>query len=158
MFYLIFGFCLYEFFNILTGFYLSRFLRTFLKSIPLFIKDLWSRDWEVFRGYGFWCYCGLGGSGKTISMVEYLTRMKKKYPRLKVLTNFSYAFSDGRISSWRDLLDTTNISEDEITEKQFNRFLNRKTYKPEDLWTKINPDTRRIAILCSTKPWCSVWI
>ena len=81
-------------------------------------------------------------------MVDYLTRMKKKYPRVKVLTNFSYAFSDGRIDSWRDLLSTTNISIDEIDEKKFNKFINRGTYKPEDIWSEINKETRRIAVLC----------
>ena len=53
MFYIVLAFIVFEFFNVLTGFYLSKFLKTFFKSLPLFIKDLWRRDWEVFRGYGF---------------------------------------------------------------------------------------------------------
>lgn len=148
MFYVVVVFIIYVFFDILTSFYITKFLKSFLKALPLFVKDLWSRDWEVFRGYGFWCYCGLGGSGKTISMVDYLNRMKKKYPRVKILTNFSYGFADGRINSWKDLLNTSNITIDEIDEKKFNKFINRGTYKPEDIWSKIDKETRRIKIFC----------
>lgn len=65
-------------------------------------------DKTKFRGYGFWLYCGLGGSGKTLSMVEYLNRMKKKYPRVKIYTNFNYKYADGFIDDWQTLIDEDN--------------------------------------------------
>lgn len=130
MFFYIFLGLLIVFFiiDILTMFYMSTFIKKFIKSIPLFIKDLIGMDRKVFHGYGFWCFCGLGGSGKTLSMVEYLLRIKEKYPKVKILTNFSFDLADSRIESWKDLLETTNFSIEEITEKEYNRFKKYKTY------------------------------
>ena len=55
MFFYIFLGLLIVFFiiDILTMFYMS----TFIKSIPLFVKDLIGMDRKVFHGYGFWCFC-----------------------------------------------------------------------------------------------------
>lgn len=93
----------------------------FFKAIPLFISDIIKRDKGVFRGYGFWAFCGLGGSGKTLSIVNYLNKVQKKYPHVKVLTNFQYNGSDGDINSWRDLLNTENINIYEITKNEYDR-------------------------------------
>lgn len=128
-FYIILGLLLVYFvIDILTMFYLSKFIKCFFKAIPLFIKDLIGMDRKVFPGYGFWCFCGLGGSGKTLSMVDYLLIIKAKYPKVKILTNFSFDLADGKIETWRDLLETTNYSIEEITEKEYKRFMKYKTY------------------------------
>ena len=111
--------CIYIFIDLMSKFFVSKFFKCLFKAIPLFIKDLINLDRTVFRGYGFWIFCGLGGSGKTVGMVEYLTRMKQKYPKVKILTNFKYEYADGRINSWQDLLNTTNIVTETITEEEF---------------------------------------
>jgi len=74
----------------------------------LFFMDQLKLDRKQFRGYGFWLFCGLGGSGKTLSMVEYLNRMHFKYPKLKIYTNFNYLYADGKIESWKDLIESDN--------------------------------------------------
>lgn len=130
--------------NLLSGFYYSRFIKNLIKTIPIFIKDLIIMDRDVFRGYGFWCYCGLGGSGKTISMVRYLDEMREKYPQLLILTNFDYSGADRKITSWRDLTEVTNIQIDKITEKKYLKFKKNKTYKEKDLWIEVNTDNMEI--------------
>lgn len=75
------------------------------------IKDFILMDKKKFRGYGFWLYCGLGGSGKTLSMVNYLNKQRKKYPNLKIYTNFNYKYADGKINSWEDLINYDNGEE-----------------------------------------------
>lgn len=117
--------------NVITGFYLSKFIKKFIEAFPLFLKDILHRDKKVFNGYGFWCFCGLGGSGKTISMVNYLSKIKQKYPKVKILTNFSFNEADGKINSWRDLLNTFNIHIEEITEKEYKNFKKYKVYSEE---------------------------
>lgn len=136
---LIFVFCIL---NILTKFYLSKFIKKLILSIPLFIRDLIGRDREVFNGYGFWCYCGLGGSGKTLSMVNKLISIKEKYPKVKILTNFTFDNSDSKINSWRDLIETTNFWIEEITEKDYKRFIKYNTYSEEkgEIWQEITED------------------
>lgn len=60
--------------------------------------------------YGVWLYVGLPGRGKTVSMVDYLYRMKKKWgSKIKIYTNFSFELEDGPITHWKDLI---NISHD----------------------------------------------
>lgn len=81
------------------------------KLFPFFyylFLDLKHFDKTKFKGFGFWLFVGLGGSGKTMAMVEYLTRMKNKYPHLKVYTNFDYKLADGKINNWEDLINYEN--------------------------------------------------
>lgn len=127
--------------NCFTGFYLWKLFKSIFIALPLFIQDLIKIDREVFPKYGFWCYCGLGGSGKTLSMVNYLTQLKKKYPRVKIFTNFDYEYADGKINSWRDLLKITNITVDEISEKKYKKFVKNSTYKSADLWSEVDLET-----------------
>ena len=94
-------------FTIFFIFYMMKFKP--IIALVLGIVDFIKLDKKKFRGFGFWLYCGLGGSGKTISMVEYLNRMHKKYPKLKIYTNFNYKYADGKITSWQDLIDLSLI-------------------------------------------------
>ena len=61
-----------------------------------------------FREYGFTFYVGRQGAGKTASMVEYLDRMKARYPDCIIVTNFGYYQSDHIMKSWRDLVTIRN--------------------------------------------------
>lgn len=95
----------------------------FMKGKPLlafylFVKDRLKEDRHEYKGFGFWLFCGLGGSGKTISMVEYLARVRRAYPKVKIYTNFDCVVSDGNINSWQDIINKENyelvvVSEDE---------------------------------------------
>lgn len=127
--------------NVLSGFYYSKLIKNFFKTLPIFIKDLYLLDTDVFRSYGFWCFCGLGGSGKTISMVDYLIQMRKKYPKLLILTNFDCNVADRKIENWKDLLETINIKVDEITEKKYNKFKKYNIYSESNLWLEIDEET-----------------
>ena len=51
--------------------------------------------------YGIWCYVGLPGAGKTISLVRYLDQMRRKYGnKIKIFTNFYYKGEDEHISGY----------------------------------------------------------
>lgn len=107
-------------------------------ALYLFIKDFVKMDKHKFRGYGFWLFCGLGGSGKTLSMVEYLARVKQQYPKVKVYTNFNFKLADGYINSWQDIVNKENyelipILKDEYdTLDNYNRFeRNGKYFRKE---------------------------
>lgn len=55
------------------------------------IYDLWHfRKNNVFAEYGLTLYAGKQGAGKTVAMLEYLERMRAKYPDCLILTNFGY--------------------------------------------------------------------
>ena len=107
--------------DLLTVGFLHSLVINFFKSIPLFIRDIHRRDKGVFRGFGFWSFCGLGGSGKTLSIVNYLLQVQEKYPHVKVYTNFDYKNRTGEIKSWKDLIDTENINIYNITRKEYDK-------------------------------------
>lgn len=77
-------------------------------------------------------------------MVDYLIKMREKYPQLLILTNFDCNVADKKIESWRDLLETTNIRVDEISEKKYNKFLKYNIYSENNLWQEIDEETMEI--------------
>lgn len=78
------------------------------KDIYTHIKNKKNEENQVFPFYGFWLYCGLGGSGKTLSMVQKISELKEKYPKLWVVTNFTTVLADERLNSWEDLINIEN--------------------------------------------------
>lgn len=106
--------------DLITMGFIHNLIIKFFMALPLFIKDIIRSDKHVFHGYGFWAFCGLGGSGKTLSIVEYLIRIKKRYPNVLILSNFNCDLADKQITSWKDLLDITNINTYEITMKEYD--------------------------------------
>lgn len=61
-----------------------------------------------FDLYGLTIFCGRQGGGKTISMVEYLDRMKDKFPECKIVTNFNYIRQDLPFVDWRQFTEVRN--------------------------------------------------
>jgi len=82
----------------------------FFFNLVKFIK------WKIYdlkhpipnRPYGVKAFVGLGGSGKTLSMCEYLDNAPKIYKGVKIYTNFNYINQDGQLDNWRQLLDITS--------------------------------------------------
>ena len=108
--------------------FVHNFIIKYILAIPFAIKDFILLNKKEFRGYGFHLFCGLGGSGKTLSIVNYLLKMRKKYPKVKIYTNFFFSEADGTISDWKDLLNISNYEEIEISEKEYNSL---KLLKPK---------------------------
>jgi ATP-dependent Clp protease ATP-binding subunit ClpX len=63
---------------------------------------------DNFNEYGFTFFVGPQGSGKTISLVDYLNRMHIRHPKTKIVTNFKYKFADHIITDWKELLTFRN--------------------------------------------------
>lgn len=109
--------------------FIHKFIFKFIEALPYAIKDFIVMDKKEFRGYGFHIFCGLGGSGKTVSLVNRLLAMKEKYPNLKIYTNFYFTGADGFINDWRDLIEITNYETVEITEEEYSKL---KLLKPRE--------------------------
>lgn len=82
--------------------------RIFVKAPHQFVEDMFSRDPEFFRYQGLIIFEGRQGSGKTMSMVEFISRMQKEYPLAKVTTNFGLQNQNKPLKDWRMLLDYKN--------------------------------------------------
>lgn len=63
---------------------------------------------KIFPEFGFTVFVGRQGSGKTISMVNYLYETKKHYPDCVIVSNFKCALSDLQMTDWRDFFNIRN--------------------------------------------------
>lgn len=63
---------------------------------------------KQFNLFGVTMFCGRQGSGKTISMVEMLDRIKRQFPDCIIVTNFGYINQDYHLTDWRQLLEIRN--------------------------------------------------
>ncbi len=78
-------------------------------SIKDIIKKSKNRSKEKeFDLYGLWLFCGLGGSGKTLAMVEKIKSLKEEYSNLYVVTNFTTDLADRKMTDWHDLIEIEN--------------------------------------------------
>ena len=83
--------------------FLFKFFQFFVwkfRDISRFIRS----GRKQFREYGLTMFCGRQGGGKTISTVEYLERMKARYPNVRIFTNFGYGKQDAPLEGWEQLL------------------------------------------------------
>lgn len=108
-------------------------------AISLWIVDLIKKDRKAFDGYGFYLYCGLGGTGKTLSIVDKLIHLRRAYPKLLIYTNFDFEYADGYIDDWEDILNIENYEFIEISEKEFNKLGDRhKTTLDGKFYKRVN--------------------
>jgi len=67
-----------------------------LKNIPsaliFFLKN--KKGDEMFPYYGMHFFVGRQGSGKTYSMTHELEKIRKKYPKCKIYTNYGYKYQN----------------------------------------------------------------
>lgn len=135
----------------------------FFRHLADFIYWKWV-DYQRFRSsgkvrkfdlYGVRVFCGRQGAGKTVSMVWMLDDIKRKFPKVKIYTNFSYRFSDGQLETLNDLLTYRNGEDgvifaiDEL-QNEFSSKLSRDF--PEALLSTITMQRKqKICILATTQ-------
>lgn len=68
------------------------------------VLDYLRQDPTDFCEFGIHLICGAQGAGKTMTMVYLLKEWQRKYPLLKVYTNFAYTKENDELKHWRDLI------------------------------------------------------
>ncbi len=131
-------------------------LRRIYKDFPYrLIKDIFERDPEEFKEFGVRFICGEQGSGKTVFLTKYLLDLKKKYPRLKIQTNYNFKYEDDRITHWKDMVERNNgvygyINVLDEVQNWFNS-LASKNFPPE-MMTEISQQRKqRKLFLCTSQ-------
>lgn len=96
---------------------------SFYKALPLFFKDCFVNIKKAFSGeqrpfnmYGVYLFNGLGGSGKTISMIRKAQEVKERFPNVLIMGNFHCDVVDKYFDSWEDILNTENIDENGVNQ------------------------------------------
>ena len=87
----------------------KSFFRRLLIDFPKqFTDDLFEKDPEFFKYQGLIVFEGRQGSGKTMSMVEFIMRMQEEYPLAKTTTNFGLISQNKELKDWKMLIDYKN--------------------------------------------------
>lgn len=87
----------------------KSFFRRLLVDFPKqFTNDLFEKDPEFFKYQGLIVFEGRQGSGKTMSMVEFIMRMQEEYPLAKTTTNFGLISQNKELKDWKMLIDYKN--------------------------------------------------
>lgn len=71
-------------------------------------SDYIMRDPNEFREHGIICFIGEQGSGKSISCIDYVLRLKHKYPKMRFLSNTPCKFADQIINDPSDFIGHHN--------------------------------------------------
>lgn len=129
---------------------LYRLFYEFPKQLAL---DIVNRNPHEFKEYGLHMFCGEQGSGKTISVVETLIRMKEIYPKVKIRTNMNYVYQDAPIEDWQDLIKNENgeYGQIEVLDEIQTWFssMESKNFPPEML-TEISQQRKQRKMLIGT--------
>ena len=75
------------------------FLKFFILDISNQIKD------KSFNEYALTIFSGRQGSGKTMSLVAELERVRHEFPDVMICTNFGYIHEDVALTDWQQILD-----------------------------------------------------
>jgi len=133
-------------------------IRRLLFEFPYqYVTDLYNSSDFEFKENGFHLIVGEQGCGKTITLVYLLLKYQKLYPKLKVRTNMNYAYEDGEIKSWRDLVFKNNGVDGQIdvldeVQNWFNS-LQSKDFPVEMLQEITQQRKQRKMILGTSQVW-----
>ena len=132
----------------------------FIDFLKYKIYDIKHFDKEEFPEYGMTIYCGRQGGGKTTAMVEYLERMRRKYPKCLIITNFGYKYEDYPMNTWRDFFKYRNGKHGVIFAiDEFQNEYNSNDYRdfPEDLLRQITQQRKqKIKIVATSQVFTRV--
>lgn len=127
-------------------------LRKLLMIPRRYMLDRFERETGYFHPRGIHMFCGEQGSGKTISAVEMMLRLRRQYPMSKMITNFAVEGEDDALDQWQQLLTYTNghqgviVGIDEIQ----NWFMSGVNKLPEGMLEVATQNRKNNRILCCT--------
>lgn len=82
--------------------------KIFILMPKQFIEDLFTRPADFFPYQGMIIFEGRQGSGKTISMVQYMKDMQYEFPNALCTTNLAYIDENKPLKTWTMLIDYKN--------------------------------------------------
>lgn len=128
-------------------------IRQLLFDVPRrYTLDKFEREAGFFTPQGIHMFCGEQGSGKTISAVEMMLRLRHTFPMSKMITNFGVTEEDDALDEWQQLLTYNNgkqgviVGIDEIQ----NWFMSGRNQLPPEMLEVATQNRKNRRIICCT--------
>lgn len=90
------------------------FVRLFFDFPRALACDFLNRNPDAMKIHGIYMFCGEQGSGKTIAAIQFIREQYKKHPKIRIKSNIKISFQHGRITHWKQILNSNNGSIGEI--------------------------------------------
>lgn len=84
------------------------FKRIFIQLPRQFVCDLFDKEPDFFSYQGLIIFEGRQGSGKTMSMVQFIQSMQEEFPLALTITNFGLKTQNDELKDWHMLIDFKN--------------------------------------------------
>ena len=129
------------------------FLRLFFDFPRALARDFYNRDPDAMKIHGIYMFCGEQGSGKTIAAIQFLREQLQRYPKIKVKSNISIDFQDGKITHWREILNSNNgkIGEIDFIDEVQNWFSSNESKNfPVEMLSEVTQQRKQHKVIVGT--------
>ncbi len=131
----------------------SFFNKLFVQLPKILCEDFLNFNPDFFKASGLIIFEGIQGNGKTISLVQFITDLRKKYPKCKTTTNFNYEHQDDHLDHWSKLTSYNNgiygvIAAIDETQNWFSS-MQSKDFPPEML-SVVTQNRKNRRVICGT--------
>ncbi len=129
------------------------FVRLFYDFPRALAMDFLNRNPDSMKIHGVYMFCGEQGSGKTIAVIQFLREQLKKYPKIKIKSNIGITFQHGKITHWKELLNSNNgvIGEIDFIDEIQNWFSSNESRNfPVEMLTEITQQRKQHKVIVGT--------
>ena len=129
------------------------FVRLFYDLPRRMADDFFHKNRDAMNIHGIYIFAGEQGTGKTIAAIQFLRENLRKYPRIRIKSNISIDFQDGKISHWKDILFSNNgeIGEIDFIDEMQNWFSSNESKNfPVEMLTEVTQQRKQHKVIVGT--------
>lgn len=129
------------------------FVRLFYDFPRRMADDFFHKNPDAMNIHGIYIFAGEQGTGKTIAAIQFLRENLRKYPRIRIRSNISIDFQDGKISHWKDILFSNNgeIGEIDFIDEMQNWFSSNESKNfPVEMLTEVTQQRKQHKVIVGT--------
>lgn len=135
--------------------YKSRnlFIKLFYDFPKAKARDFFQRNPDSIDIHGLYMFCGIQGSGKTISAIYFMRMMLQKFPLIKIRSNISISFQHGQITHWKQLINVHNgeIGQIDFLDETQNWFSSNESKNfPVEMLEEITQERKKHKVIIGT--------
>lgn len=128
-------------------------VRLFWDFPQAWVRDFFARNPDSMNIHGIYVFCGAQGSGKTIAAVEFIRRVLRQFPLIKIRSNIELAFQHGKITNWQEIVNVHNgeIGQIDFLDEIQNWFSSNESKDfPPEMLQEITQERKKHKVIVGT--------